>query len=72
MAMLVGKRMPTSPFPHITLQKILQLLWPIPLSLIVEITSNLVQRHVKWSYRPYIDLVEIDFNLPNHVSNDII
>ena len=30
-------------------------------------TTNLVQRHVLWSYRPYQNLGQIDHNLQNHV-----
>ena len=33
---------------------------------------NLVQRHVLWSHRPYQNLGQIDYNLHNHVSDDVI
>ena len=40
--------------------------------LLVQMTSNLVQRHVLWSYRPYQNLGQIDHNLHNHVFDDVI
>ena len=49
-ATLMGKRMPTGPFSHITQQKILQLLWYITLFSLVQITSNLAQKHIAPSY----------------------
>ena len=41
-------------------------------SVFVQITSNLVQRHIVWSYRPCQNLEQIDHNLHNHVFDDII
>ena len=38
----------------------------------VEITSNLVQRHLAWSYSPYKNLEQIDYKLHNHVFDDVI
>ena len=49
-AMMVGKRMPISSFSHVTLQKILQLYWPITL-------LSFVQRQVVWSYIGYIRIM---------------
>ena len=47
---------------------------PSPFSLfsLVQMTSNLVQRHVLWCYRPYQNLGQIDHNLHNHVFDDVI
>ena len=42
-----------------------------PVSL-VKITSNLVQRHVVGSYGLYHHLGQIDYNLHNHVFDDVI
>ena len=50
-AMLVGKKMSTSPFPQIICQKIPQLLRPMTFFLMVQVTSNLVQKHFMWSLR---------------------
>ena len=35
-------------------------------------TSNLVQRHVLWTYTPYQSLGQIDRNLHNRVFDDVI
>ena len=51
---------------------ILQLLWPVTLCSLVQITSNLLQRHAVWSYRPYQNLKQIDHNLHDHVFDDVI
>ena len=55
--MLVGKRLPTSPFSH-KVQKIIAL--------------NLVQRHAVWSYRLYQNLGQVDHNLHNQGFDDVI
>ena len=50
-----------SPFSHITKEKILQLLWSITLFTMVQMTSNLVQKHViLGSSRQYQNSGEID------------
>ena len=71
-AMLVGKRVPTCPFSHITEQKILQLLWPITLFSLVQISLNLVERHVPWSHRLYQNLGQFDYDLHSYAFDDII
>ena len=53
-------------------KKILQLPWPIVLFSLVQIASNLVQRHVVWSYRPYLNLRQIYRNLHDHIFDDVI
>ena len=45
-AMLVGKRIPTSPFSNKSWWKIIQRIWLITLFSLVQITSNLIQKHV--------------------------
>ena len=46
--------------------------FPLTLVSLVQTTSNLVQRHVLWSYRPYQNLGQIDNNLHNHVFDDVM
>ena len=46
--------------------------FPVTLFSLVQMTSNVVQRHVLWSYRPYQNLGQIDHNLHNHVFDYVI
>ena len=71
-AMLAGKRVPSSPFSDATYLKILRLLWPVTLFSLVQISSNLVQRHVVWYCRLYENLGQIYHNLHSHVFDDVI
>ena len=59
--------MPTNPFSLITKKKLLQLLWPITLFLLVQITSNVRQKHVVLSYVPCQTLEQINHNLHNYI-----
>ena len=52
--------------------ELIQLLCLITLFSFAQITSNLVQRHAVWSYRPYQNLGRIDCNLHHHVYDDVI
>ena len=72
--MLVGNKTPPAQFPieHNFRTKILQRLLPITLLSLVQMTSNWVQRHILWSYRPYQNLGQVDHNLHDHVSYDVI
>ena len=59
-------------FPY-NIWKILQLLLPVTLLSLVQMTSNLVRRHVLWSYWPCQNLGQIDRSLHNnHVFDDVI
>ena len=46
--------------------------WLITLLSLVQITSNLVQKHAEWYYTPYQNLGQIDRNLHYHVFDDVI
>ena len=48
--------------------------YSLPLTLLsrIQITSNLIQRHIVWSYKPYQNSEQIDHNLHNHVFDDVI
>ena len=54
---------------HFPIYHRIQLLRPTSL---VQITSNLVYEHVMWSHRPFENLGEIDHNLCNYISHDVI
>ena len=67
--MMVGKRTPEAHYA-INIIENSQLLLPLTLFSLAQMTSNLVQRQVLWPYRPYQNLGQIDHNLHNHISDD--